>query len=162
MMDTRTTNLFIILLSLFVAFQLATIPLSNTLNLFRPEWVLLVLLYWLIELPERIGLLSAWVVGLLLDLVDGSLLGQHAMTFVIAAFFAVSFHQQFRMFSRIQQTLLIAFTVVIYELMDGLIEQFSGQASFNFLFFLPVLFSTLMWPLIFALLQRVRRKYRVE
>lgn len=156
-METRATNLSIVLFSLFVAFLLATIPLSNTFNLLRPEWVLLVLLYWLIALPERIGLSSAWVVGLLLDFVEGSLLGQHAMTFVIAAFFAVSLHQQFRMFSRTQQTLLIAFAVAIYELIDGLIAQFSGQASFSFSFFLPVLFSALMWPFIFTLLQRVRR-----
>ena len=156
-METRATNISLVLFSLFVAFLLATIPLSNTLNLLRPEWVLLVLLYWLIALPGRIGLLSAWVIGLLLDLVDGSLLGQHAMTFVIAGFFAVNFHQQFRMFSRVQQTLLIALTVAIYELIDGLITQFSGNASFSFLLFLPVFFSALVWPMIFTLLRHVRR-----
>ncbi|MBL4584806.1 MAG: rod shape-determining protein MreD [Pseudomonadales bacterium] len=160
-MDAKTSGISIILFSLFIAFLLATIPLSNALNIWRPEWVLLVLLYWLIELPERMGLIWAWSIGILVDIVEGGLLGQHAITFVVVAFLAINFHQQFRMFSRTQQTLLVALTVAGYELIDGLIMQLSGSARLNFEFFLPVFFSALVWPLIFLLLQGSRRKYSV-
>lgn len=161
MTETKLTGLPVLLLSLSVAFVLATIPLPGILALMRPEWVLLVLLYWLIALPDRIGLITAWTVGLLVDLVAGGLLGQHALTYVLAAFFAVSLHQQFRMFSLIQQTLLIGTALVVYQLIDASISQISGNASFQMLDFLPVLSSTVMWPAVFVLLRSIRRRYRV-
>lgn len=160
-MEASVNGLPIMLVSLLVAFLLATIPLPDTLNLLRPEWVLLALLYWSIAWPERVGLLTAWVIGILVDLVEGALLGQHAISFVLAAFFAVSLHQQIRMFSLTQQTLLVAFTITVYELIDGLILEISGDASFSSLLFLPVFLSTLLWPVISVSLQRVRKRYRV-
>ena len=160
-MEGKASGHSFVFLSFLVAFVLATIPLSTTVELWRPEWVLLVLLYWLVALPERFGLVAAWLVGLLVDIVEGGLFGQHTITFALSAFFALSLHQQFRMFSRVQQTLLVAVVIAIYELLDALIQQVSGNASFSFLVFLPVLTSAMVWPPIFILLRGIRRKYRV-
>ena len=161
-MESKSNGRSFIALSFLIAFVLATIPLSNTLELLRPEWVLLVLLYWVIALPERYGLVFAWIVGLLVDFVEGGLLGQHAITFALSAFFALSLHQQFRMFSRVQQTLLVGMAIVIYEMIDVTIQDISGNTSFSFLVFLPVFTSAMVWPLIFSLLRGLRRRYRIQ
>ena len=161
-MESKSNGRSFIALSFLIAFVLATIPLSNTLELLRPEWVLLVLLYWVIALPERYGLVFAWIVGLLVDFVEGGLLGQHAITFALSAFFALSLHQQFRMFSRVQQTLLVGMAIVIYEMIDVTIQDISGNTSFSFLVFLPVFTSAMVWPLIFSFLRGLRRRYRIQ
>ncbi|MBV1914192.1 MAG: rod shape-determining protein MreD [Pseudomonadales bacterium] len=161
-MEGKSNGRSFVVLSFLAAFILATIPLSATLDLWRPEWVLLVLLYWVIALPERYGLVFAWFTGLLVDFIEGGLLGQHAITFALSAFFALSLHQQFRMFSRVQQTLLVGMAIVIYEVIDITIQDISGNASFSFLVFLPVFTSAMLWPLIFSLLRGLRRRYRIE
>ena len=52
---------------------------------YRPEWVPMVLIYWVMALPYRIGIGSAWIVGLVLDILEGSILGLNAMALVIIA-----------------------------------------------------------------------------
>ncbi|MEY3661077.1 MAG: hypothetical protein RLZZ169_1903, partial [Pseudomonadota bacterium] len=71
-------NRWVIVLSLVFAGVLAVLPLPGWLELWRPDWVALVLVYWVIALPQRVGLLTAWLVGFLVDVLKGTLLGLNA------------------------------------------------------------------------------------
>ena len=79
MTTTRPTGRWVIAISFLLAFLLAGIPLPSELQRFRPDWVAMVLIYWCMALPHRIGIGVGWTVGLLLDIGRGALLGQHAL-----------------------------------------------------------------------------------
>ena len=80
-------GLWVIALTFVVAMVLAIVHLPDSvpveLGYLRPEWVVLVLIYWVIALPRRVGILVAWSVGLIVDVLLGSLLGQHGIAFII-------------------------------------------------------------------------------
>ena len=66
---------WVIVFSFFIAYLLAIVPFPEWAMNYRPEWVPMVLIYWVMALPYRIGIGSAWIVGLVLDILEGSILG---------------------------------------------------------------------------------------
>jgi len=82
-MNTRSDRLSIIFITLVVAFVLTLLPLPPLLDLMRPYWVALVIIYWCLETQDRISLGLAFIVGIVLDLLGGSLLGLHALSLVV-------------------------------------------------------------------------------
>jgi rod shape-determining protein MreD len=76
---TRHHGGFIILLSFAVAMLLTIIPIPDALRVLRPDWVALTLIFWCLALPYRIGVVSGFFAGLFLDVLTGTLLGQHAL-----------------------------------------------------------------------------------
>ena len=77
----NTIGFFRILLTLVLAMCLRIAPLSGDLALLSPDWVLLVLIYWALYLPERVGIVHAWIFGLLTDVLLGRMLGQYALAY---------------------------------------------------------------------------------
>ena len=84
--DMRSNNLWFIGLSFFIAlvFSIISLPAFVPVDFgyLRPHWVALVLIYWVIALPYRIGIAVAWVLGVILDILLGSLIGQHAIALI--------------------------------------------------------------------------------
>jgi rod shape-determining protein MreD len=66
---------WVILVSLLCAYILAVLPLAPWAGWLRPEWLLLTLTYWVIALPHRVGLVTAAVAGLAMDVLEGAVLG---------------------------------------------------------------------------------------
>ena len=93
-----------ILVSFLVAMMLTSLPLPETAIIYRPDWLILVLIYWCMAIPERIGIFTGWMLGLLLDVMYGSLLGQNAMAFSIIAYLVNILHLRVRMFPLWQQS----------------------------------------------------------
>ncbi|MDY6980765.1 MAG: rod shape-determining protein MreD, partial [Pseudomonadota bacterium] len=96
-----------ILASFIVALALTIMPLPDTMELARPEWMIMVVVYWVMALPERIGVGIAWIMGLLLDVVRDALLGQYAITLALIAFIVIYMHQRLRVFPVWQQALVV-------------------------------------------------------
>jgi rod shape-determining protein MreD len=111
-MQPRAQGLWVILLTFFIAYLLAIVPFPEWAMSYRPEWVPLVLIYWVMALPYRIGIGSAWAAGLILDILEGSILGLNALALVILAYITLSLHKRLRMFSTFQQSGLIIALVV--------------------------------------------------
>ena len=84
MRETRIRRLPMALSSL-VALALAVLPLPNALEAFRPDFLVLVVLYWSIESPRAGGLTLAFMAGLALDVIQGVVLGQHALALTLMA-----------------------------------------------------------------------------
>ena len=158
-------GLWVIVVTFVVAMVLAIVPLSDAvpveLGYLRPQWVVLVLIYWVIALPQRVGIGVAWVVGLIVDVLLGSLLGQHAIAFIIVAYIASSLYQRLRMFSLWQQSMIVFAIIGLNQLINFWIESIVGFGDWNVWYLLASVVSALLWPSVFLLLRYLRRQFNV-
>ena len=74
---------FFVALSIFFALVMALMPLPISAEPFRPDWVLLVLMYWSLAVPHRVNIGWAWITGLIIDLAMGSPLGVNSLTYSV-------------------------------------------------------------------------------
>ena len=107
MASERTHGTWVIILSVLLAGMLAIVPLPEWLEDWRPQWMALVVIYWVIALPHRMGLVTAWCIGFFVDVLQGSLLGLNALTLTLVAYGALSLYQRMRMFTPLQQSLTV-------------------------------------------------------
>ena len=104
-----------ILTSFVVAFALTIIPLPEGIEAFRPEWVALAVIYWALAQPQSVGIGVAWMIGLLLDIVHGAVLGQHALGMIFIAYIVAYLHQRIRTYPLWQQLLSVLVLIIIYK-----------------------------------------------
>ena len=145
-------------LSLFVALLLTAVPLPPAVNEWRPAWVPMVLAYWCLAAPERMGVLTGWTVGLVLDVLQGAILGQHALALALVAFLTVLYHQRIRVFPLVQQAVVTGFIILIYFLVTTTIYNLLGSRHYGLEHLLGAATSALLWPWCFVILRDLRRK----
>jgi rod shape-determining protein MreD len=165
----RTRGLWVVLLTFFAAFVLTVVTLPDFLPDYlayaRPQWVGLVLFYWIISLPERFGLVTAWISGLALDVlqgVQGGLLGQQALALLVVGYIAASLYQRMRMFSVWQQSMIIFGAMLVAEMIHFGIDLVAIDRGWKFLYLLPPLVSALLWPWVYLVLRYLRRRFNVR
>lgn len=151
-----------IAVSLLVALLLAIMPLPLALSVVRPEWVLLVLVYWGTAFPRRVGVFLAATMGLFLDILGQQLLGQNAVTLALVAFVVSQIYPQLRVFPVWQQAMVVGFLVLLSRSIDLWIRGASGFPPETPLFWLPVLSSALLWPGVYFILRATRRRWLIH
>lgn len=162
-MSQRTNASWVIFLSFFVAYLLAIVPFPEWAMSYRPQWVAMVLIYWAMALPYRVGIGFAWVAGMLMDILEGSLLGLNALALAIIAYITLSLHQRLRMFSSLQQSGVVLALIGLHLMMTHWMKIAAEQAvSSNLLFLLGALSSAFIWPWAFLLLRQMRRGFGVR
>jgi rod shape-determining protein MreD len=135
-----------VFVSLLLALALTVLPLPRWGELLRPEWVALALGYWCLHQPQRVSIGTAFLLGIVLDVLKGALLGEHALALVLFAFLLARFHLQVRVFPIWQQTATVAATLLVYHFVLFWIEGTTGQTT-PFWMRLPGLLTTaLLWP----------------
>lgn len=155
---TRPHGRWFILLTIVLACILGVVPLPDWLIVWRPEWIILVLVYWVIALPHRVGLLTAWTVGFFIDVLEGSLLGLNALALTLIAYVALSLYQRLRMFTPLQQSIIILMLTGVHQLMVFWVQTATSQnIPPNLLFVVSALSSALLWPVVFVVLRYWRR-----
>ncbi len=147
-----------VVLSLIAAFTLATVPLPEAVNHWRPAWIALTVLYWAIALPERMGVLSAWFIGILADVMHGALLGQHALGFALIAYLGLIYHQRIRVYPMVQQALVVGSIIFLHQLWMLMIYNTLGSRHYPNTYLLGTLTSALLWPWLFVVLRDLRRR----
>lgn len=152
----------IILLSFIAAFILSMVPLPQILQTVRPEFVLIVLIYWCIALPNRIGVGYGWIAGLIFDVSTDALLGQHALTFALIAYLAIQLHQRIRIFPIWQQALTIFVLMMLQGTITLWINGMLGDAPSLRSFTLPAISTALFWPVGYLLMRQIRRYYQIN
>ena len=152
----------LILASFVCALLLHIIGLPEMLEPLRPDWMALVLVYWCIALPDRVGVIMGWFAGLMLDVASGALLGQHALTLSIVAFLALRLHQRIRLFPLWQQAVSVLLLVLLHLMLVLWIKGVIGQSTENWSYWLPALTSLLLWPPVFLVLRWLRRTYHIR
>ncbi len=98
---------WVIAVSYLAALILTIWPLPHWAELFRPAWVPLVTVYWCLWLPQRVGVITAFVAGLLVDALTGTLLGEHALALVLVAWSTLWLHLQVRVYPWWQQCFMV-------------------------------------------------------
>ena len=152
---------WIVALSFVVALILTVLPLPEWAQAYRPNWTALALLYWCMALPDRVGVGVGWTLGLLLDVLQGALLGQYAMTLAILAFIMLHLYRRVRVFPLWQQSVFIGLLLVLHQVLTLWIRGVAGEASNAFVHWQPVLSGMLFWPWVFLLLRDLRRRHKV-
>lgn len=159
----RSHSLWVIVLSFFIAYLLAIVPFPDWAMDYRPEWVPMVLIYWVMALPYRVGIGVAWVAGMILDILEGTTLGLHALGLVIIAYVTLSLHLRLRMFSTLQQAgLVLALVGLNLMLTHWLLLMTDETVSLNLMYLMAALTSAIIWPSLFHLMRHIRRSFDVR
>jgi len=158
----RNGGLGFIYLSLLVALLLTVMPMPQQVKLFRPDWALLVVLYWTMALPGRVNILTAFVLGFLTDVLVGTVLGVNALAFSVVTFIVAVNHLKIRNFSVVQQALLLGLFLALYHLLLFWLSHFLTGVYFLPAYLWPVLTGMLVWPWLFWLLRRYRRQFKIQ
>lgn len=145
-----------------VAFILSILPAPVWAEQFRPDWVGLVLIYWCIAAPNRVGVGVGWSVGLILDVLYGSLLGQHALTKSIIAYIALRLHLQIRMFPAWQQAVTVLLLLIINQILLLWIRGTIGEAPETWKYWTSSIVGMLIWPWLFVIMRDLRRRGNVS
>ena len=158
------TNVAIFFTILF-AMILELIPfpeaLPQEIGFLRPELILMTLIYWVIALPHRAGVVLAWISGLMTDILVGNFLGQFGCSFVIISYVVLQFYQRLRMFSVWQQAMLVSGLIILHlGLSFFYVYLFDGSIP-SLWQLMPVISSALVWPFVFLLLRTIRRSLKL-
>ncbi len=150
-----------ITISIIAALALTTFPIPGWAAPWRPAWVALVLIYWCMAVPGRVGVGIGWVLGLVLDIHSGTLLGQHALGLSVVAYTTNKLHQRVRVLPLHQQGLSVFGLIVIYNALTLWINGVQGRPVDLMAYWASPLTSMVLWPWIFIILRDVRRRYSV-
>jgi rod shape-determining protein MreD len=148
----------VIYLSLLVALVLMILPLPDWAQIYRPNWMALVLIYWSMALPKRVGLWFAFFSGIILDTSLGTLLGQHTLSLVLIIAININFYQRIRVLALAQQAIYVFVLLLINQAVVAWVEGFLGRSTPLLAFFGAPFIGMLIWPWVFVVLRDIRRK----
>lgn len=159
-MIKETQHWLVIPVSFLVAIVLTLLPMPDWTIWMRPAWVLMILIYWSMLKPYRVNVGIAWFTGLILDVLNGTLLGEHALALTVVTYLVVRMHTQLRMYPLLQQGLWIFLFVMIYQFILFCIQGFLGELPRSWLYWSSSVTSMLLWPWVFVLMRDYRRRYK--
>lgn len=161
-MSRRRVQALIFSVSILLAFLLQLTPLPQALLPLKPYWIALVLIYWAIEAPERVGLGFAFMIGLCADLLTGQLLGEQALRLIVLTFIVLRFRSRLRFFPISQQALAVLGLLLNDRIVVVMIRGFSGDPIPPMGFWASPFIGMLAWPFVFLLLDDVRARLRAH
>jgi len=151
----------LVYLSLIMAVLVNLMPFDKVILVLRPDFIALTLLYWNIHQPQQAGMGIAFLSGLVMDVIDTSIMGQHAIAYCLMTFFALILHRRLRLFSAFRQIPAVLWILLLGQAMVFLTGILAGTYIPEWYFFLGSLTGALCWPL-FAFLLGNFRKQRIE
>ncbi len=146
--------------SLALAFVLQLLPMPDVLLPLKPYWLGLVLIYWAIEMPERIGIGFAFVLGLGGDVLTGELLGEQALRLLVLTFIVLRFRARLRFFPIWQQALAVLALLLNDRVVMLMVRGFAGEPMPPATFWLAPVIGMLAWPFVFLLFDDLRTRLR--
>jgi rod shape-determining protein MreD len=150
----------LIFLTILATVLFSLIPLPGVLWPFKPYLVALVMIYWSLETQDTISLGLAFLIGLVLDILSGSLMGLHALSLVVMVFLVQHFRSRLRFFPPWQQALSVFGLLVNDRIILIWITVLLGEPLPTWEYWLPPLIGMALWPWLFLLLDRVRAMAR--
>ncbi len=145
-------------LSALVALALTVLPLPSALDVLRPDFLVLVVFYWSIESPRAGGLALAFFAGLALDVLNGVVLGQHALALTLMAAWATHLRLRLRVFSVLSQSLTIFALLTGYQFILFWVDGATGNPVTSFSRWLAPVIGALLWPLLAGTLARLHER----
>ena len=146
-----------IAMTLITALIINLLPTSGWWLACRPDFVALVLLFWCIDQPRKIGFTTAWLLGLVMDVSDGSLFGQHALAYSILAYAGIVLHRRVQRFSATPQVLHVIPLLLLNDLIILIVRLATGGDFPGYFYFAGSVIGGLLWPLLLVLLKLPQR-----
>ncbi len=143
--------------TLFAALMMNLLPWSGFGAWVKPDFVAVVLLFWIVREPRLVGFGSAFALGLAMDVAQASLFGQHALAYTVIAFAATMLRRRLRMFSADKHVLQILPILLLAQSVVLLVRLAGGAAFPGWVWFVPAITGALLWPLIWAVLLAPQR-----
>jgi len=146
-----------VVLTLAFGFLGNLLPLSGIALVVKPDFLALVLLYWCIREPRMISVGIAWCLGLLMDVADGTVLGQHALAYAVLAYAAEYFRRRVLRFPVWQQAAQVAVLLLFCAGLVLLVRVMGGAPLPRWTYAVGPLTGALLWPVATVLLQWPQR-----
>jgi len=162
-MRQRRGGIGFVIFSVLVAIMLSMVQMPSWAQGLRPEFLPLVVIFWVVTYPERFGIGFAWTCGLALDIFrDGAIGGQYALTMLLIGFVAIKIHQRFAMYPVWQQALTTFFLMLLFQCILFFIKGMGGTLhEFSWRFWATCFTSTLAWPFVWLFLTGMRNRIRL-
>ena len=161
MAGTHSSNGWIVWLTFAIGLLLSVSPLPQFMEILRPLWLALLLAFWSLNLPHKVGMVTAMFLGLAEDVLYGTLLGQNALILTLITFLVLSLQQRLRMFPMWQQCLVILVIFGLAQLAQLWLSALTGNRQPTLALVLPALVSALLWPWVSFALRGMCRRYRI-
>jgi rod shape-determining protein MreD len=149
-----------VLLTLLAGLLCNIVPASGLAQTLRPDFLALVLLYWCIREPRMISVGIAWCLGLLMDVADATVFGQHALAYAVLAYGAEYFRRRVLRFSLWQQAAQVAVLLLFCAALVLVVRIVGGAPLPRWTYVVGPLVGALLWPLVTVLLQAPQRPRR--
>jgi rod shape-determining protein MreD len=146
------------LLSVVIALVFNLLPWRSVVGL--PDLLALVIAFWCVHEPRKMGIGFAWLLGLVMDAGNGALMGQHAFAYAILAFGAVSLHRRILWFPPWRQAAHVLVLLLASHTLMLAVRMFAGGAYPGILYFVGPLIAAALWPLASFLLLLPQRRPR--
>lgn len=155
-------GLWVIIVSFLIALLLTAMPLPEWAIAWRPAWLTMVLIHWCMEAPKQVGIGVGWLLGILLDVLKGSLLGQHAAGLAIVAYITARTRRRIRVFPLVKQALFVGLMIALNAILTLWVRGIMGLPAQYELAWLPVLTSIPLWPWLHIILTDLHLKTQVN
>ncbi len=147
---------------ILLALLVSVFPIPPQYQTIRPEFICLILIYWIIFTPQRIGMVYAACVGLLQDIAAGAVWGAHMMALVIVSYICILSYQRFQSYSIWHQSLWVFVLIGMHQSVVNWIQGLNGYSSDVAALIVSTLVTALFWPVVFLLMSRLRQFYRIH
>lgn len=142
-----------IVFTLSVSLMINLLPWSGWLLAIKPDFVALALLYWCIQQPRKVAFSVAWLMGIIMDIADGSLLGQHALAYSVLAFAGVVLHRRVLRFTMKDQILHVIPLLLANNIIVLVIRMLAGSDFPGWSYFGGSMIAGALWPILCFLLR---------
>lgn len=146
-----------IVFTFIAALLINLLPWSGWWLLAKPDFVALVVLYWCIQQPRKVGFASAWLLGIVMDVAEGSLLGQHALAYSVLAFAGIVLHRRVLMFTMRDQILHVLVLLLLNDVMVLAVRMLAGAGFPGVTYFIGSLVAAALWPALSTLFKLPQR-----
>lgn len=156
-------GILVIWITLFLGLCLQIIPWTPSYNIYKPHVLMLFLAYWLIALPYRVGIGTAFILGIIMDLFSGTIIGIHAFIFSIIAYLLIFKYQLIRNLALWQQCFIIFGISICYNLLMFLFQvSIYHTITMSPLNLLSSFVDGVLWIVIYLFLRLVRRSFAIN
>jgi rod shape-determining protein MreD len=149
-----------VLLTLFLGLLCNLVPASGLAQTLRPDFLALVLLYWCIREPRMISVGIAWCLGLVMDVGDATVFGQHALAYAVLAYAAEYLRRRVLRFPLWQQAAQVAMLLLFCAALVLVVRVVGGAPMPPWTYLGGPLAGALLWPIVTVLLQAPQRPRR--
>jgi|GEM_PF-2550464 len=149
--------------TVYLSYILMLIPMDGWTAYVRPDWTMLVVLFWAQAYSSQVGLRFALLTGILLDVLLGQMLGTYALGLVVIFYLQLLLNQRYRVLSIFQQIIRVFCFSVLYFLIVRLLQSLLGDVlPMTWAYWLPILSNIIIWPWLYLLMEYFKSVFRLH